>query len=977
MANVRVNINLTTSANFNLQQQAIAGEEVVVTAEAPIVQPDISANVANVSAAELINIPITGVSDFVNLQAGIEDGMNIRGSGSSGMAFIVDGANMRTGRGNSPFTNISFTAIEEMQIQTGGFNAEYGNVRSGVLNVVNKKPGKDRYSANVMLRYTPVQSRTFDKLANDSDSYWVFPFRYPNVRYVGAQEGLDVYDQRQYVNFEGWNEISRIFNEDEDPTNDLTPDQLLKVWDWQHRKGLANNEYDIDIPDYIADATITGPVPFIGKSLGNLRFLASYRKNQTAYIIPQSLDRNENWTAQFKVYSDLSQNMRLQMYGMMNEVNGMTNTSGVPTCGIWGGSMPSYPWGGSGIMDDVYDDEGLMWAWHKYNEAVTKRNNFGIEFTHTLSPKTFYKVRFQRMYDDYLAGLGELRDPAIVKTVGAMELDEAPWGWVLPQTYDVSGGGGFDLGGSWGEARDTSTVAVYTGNFDIESQLNQSMQIKAGIEFNYNDFDINARQTNDFLTIQSQWNVWQRQPIQAAAYAQTKLEFQGMIANLGFRMDYFDPTEGWIDHTPYDANFSAKVGVANLENEIEKRTLDKQVYLSPRMGVAFPITVNSKLFFNYGHFRQIQNLRNMFRIQGRHLGYVEQIGNPDLPMQKTVAYELGYEHNIADQYLLRVNGYYKDEMDEPQWVRFLSRDLTIDYEKRFPYAYSDTRGLEFTLEKKRRGSWYGGFVNYTFMARSTGDFGYEEHFESLADQRNYERTATVSQDRLIPQPFGRFNIEFYSPTDIGPKVAGVSLLGDWALNFLGEYRSGRTFRWTDGSDFPGLDQNVQWQDFYNLDLRLTKHLKTGIGNLQVFMDVENVFNKKYLHDTYGFNGDEDWEHYMRSLHLPTDIWEEFDAPYSYVPGDDEPGDFRDFDVKWVPIEVVGNVDDLGDPLTRPLYYETDSKTYKQWSGSEWKTADQGTVDQVLDDKAYIDMPNQQFFTFVNARIFRIGLRLNF
>lgn len=974
MQNVRVNINLTTTANFDLQQQAIAGEEVVVTAEAPIVQPDISANVANVNAAELVNIPITGVSEFVNLQAGIEPGMNIRGGSGSDLAFIVDGANMRTGRDNSPFTNISYTAIEEMQIQTGGFNAEYGNVRSGVINVVSKKPRSDRYSANVLLRYTPVQSRTFGKLPSDPDAYEVFPYMDPNVRYVGTQAALDIYDQRQYPNFEGWNKLSEIFNTDEDPTNDLTPDQLLEVWKWQHRKGLALNEFDIKIPDYVADATITGPVPFISKPLGNLRFLVSYRRNQTAYIIPQSRDRNEEYTAQFRIFSDLSQNMKLQLYGLVNQERGMVNTSGVPTGGLWSGAMPNYPWDDSSILEDVDDSSPLIWAWHAYNEGDIDRNNFGLEFTHTLSPATFYKVRVQRTYDEYLAGVKEYRDPTIVKKIGPMELDEAPWGWVLPQTYGV---GAFVMGGSWGEARDTSNVTLYTANFDIESQVNQVMQVKAGVEYNYHDFDINARQVNDFLTIQSQWNIWQRQPIEASAYAQTKLEFQGMIANLGVRFDYFDPTGTWINHTPYDPNFSAKVGVAHLEENIESVPLDKQYYLSPRMGVAFPITANSKLFFNYGHFRQLQNMRNMFRIQGRHLGYVEEIGNPELPMQKTVAYELGYEHNISDMFLLRVNGYYKDESNEPRWVRFLSRDLTIDYEKRFPYNYSDTRGLELTLEKKRLGGWFRGFINYTYMARSTGNFGYGTHFESMADQREFERTAEVSQNRLIPEPFGRFNFEFFTPKELGPRVAGISLLGDWAFNLLGEYRSGVTFRWTDGINMPGLNENVKWVDYYNLDLRLTKYVNTPIGQVQVYLDVDNVLNKKYLHRTHGFRGDQDWEHYMRSLHLPKNTFGKFEAPYAFVPGDDRPGDFRDFDVEWVPIEVVGNVKTLGDPMTRPLYYETETGLYKQWNGSEWRTADQSFVDQVLEDKAYIDMPNQKYFTFLNPRIFRIGFRFFF
>ncbi|MEJ2051760.1 MAG: carboxypeptidase-like regulatory domain-containing protein, partial [Calditrichota bacterium] len=73
---VSVNIDLTATQNFQLQPQALAGEEVVVEATAPVVQPDISANIANVTADEVESVPVAGVSEYINLQAGVEPGMS-------------------------------------------------------------------------------------------------------------------------------------------------------------------------------------------------------------------------------------------------------------------------------------------------------------------------------------------------------------------------------------------------------------------------------------------------------------------------------------------------------------------------------------------------------------------------------------------------------------------------------------------------------------------------------------------------------------------------------------------------------------------------------------------------------------------------------------------------------------------------------------------------------------------------------------
>ena len=73
-ANVRVFIDLTTTVNFSgefgLVEETIELAEITVVAELPVVQPDISANVANISAADVENLPLTSVNEVVRLEAG-------------------------------------------------------------------------------------------------------------------------------------------------------------------------------------------------------------------------------------------------------------------------------------------------------------------------------------------------------------------------------------------------------------------------------------------------------------------------------------------------------------------------------------------------------------------------------------------------------------------------------------------------------------------------------------------------------------------------------------------------------------------------------------------------------------------------------------------------------------------------------------------------------------------------------------------
>lgn len=82
----------------------------------------------------------------------------VRGEGGDQVQFMVDGMSMTSGINNDPFTGVSYTAVQEMQVQTGGFNVEYGNVRSGLVNVVTKEPERNRYTFDASVRYSPASS---------------------------------------------------------------------------------------------------------------------------------------------------------------------------------------------------------------------------------------------------------------------------------------------------------------------------------------------------------------------------------------------------------------------------------------------------------------------------------------------------------------------------------------------------------------------------------------------------------------------------------------------------------------------------------------------------------------------------------------------------------------------------------------------------------------------------------------------------
>ena len=63
--------------------------------------------------------------------------------------------------------------------------------------------------------------------------------------------------------------------------------------------------------------------------------------------------------------------------------------------------------------------------------------------------------------------------------------------------------------------------------------------------------------------------------------------------------------------------------------------------------------------------------------------------------------------------------------------------------------------------------------------------------------------------------------------------------------------------------------------------------------------------------------------------------------------------------------------------TRPFYYVASSKQYYQLVNGTWQEVESSRLQKVLDDKAYIDMPNLETFSFLNPRNIFYGIRISF
>ena len=142
---IKISIDVTTTLNFQLQTSVLESEEVTVTAERKIVRKDLTSTLSIVGSDEIAEMPVEEFEDILALQAGIIIGtggeIHIRGGRSSEISYLVDGISVTDPFSGELAIEIENNSIQELQVISGTFNAEYGQAMSGIIDIVTKDGG--------------------------------------------------------------------------------------------------------------------------------------------------------------------------------------------------------------------------------------------------------------------------------------------------------------------------------------------------------------------------------------------------------------------------------------------------------------------------------------------------------------------------------------------------------------------------------------------------------------------------------------------------------------------------------------------------------------------------------------------------------------------------------------------------------------------------------------------------------------------
>lgn len=146
----------TKKIDFEMDESVLAyGQEIVVIGEKPLLEVEQTASEISFSSHEIQGKIVENVNELLVQQPGIvksDNKIHIRGGRADEGMYIVDGISIKdplSGYGNTLYINAD--AIEELKVITGGFNAEYGQAMSGIIDVVTKEGG-DEYRGSFKIK---------------------------------------------------------------------------------------------------------------------------------------------------------------------------------------------------------------------------------------------------------------------------------------------------------------------------------------------------------------------------------------------------------------------------------------------------------------------------------------------------------------------------------------------------------------------------------------------------------------------------------------------------------------------------------------------------------------------------------------------------------------------------------------------------------------------------------------------------------
>ena len=878
---IRVVSDITTNLDVELSTAVVEGGEVEVIAERPVVDANQTTSRSLVTGDEIARLPVTSLQDVISRTSNsyegfirgsrryetrtVIDGIDVtdalnqiapNGTGQSYSGLVYDNTN-RANQTNPSLFNLNPEGVEEVTVNTGATEARYGAASGGVV-AVTLSEGRGPIRGSGSFRISPQINRP----GPDSLGFY--------------EDAADYFTERD----------QRLANAD--------PAAPLFTW--------TADKYSSGDPEVDARGSVGGSIT---DAWG---FFFTGQWFQTHGYEPNEFRRRLN--GQLKTTYQISQNTRLSAIGIVEDR------------GLWGN------WNNTSYSD----------FWRFYLEGVAQNDGGSylgsLKLTQILSPTSFLDVQAYRTYqrsrygyvDDDGNGFTDVgengdfidfTDPFnIAKYIGT-GTDKSKMFYENISDGFSDTGLTLPAGNRYKAARpqpysEDAKQATNGFKVDYSNQLTRNHYLQTGTELKLYTFDYQQvygiDQTGSKLNgalEPFQLQDWERHPWNLALYASDRMEYAGLIVNLGLRaefanrdmekiVDFFHPfvrdtvQAGIVYQSVTDESGNVTV-VPMLDadgNEIPRMLArnnfergDKvgtDVFLNPSIGVSHPIGETAAMYFSYARTQQLVPFTTLYQFydgnSSNNVFFTYQ--DPERAPITSNNYELGVQWEFSPGWGLDANAYMRSIENYGQ-ANLQASNRNPEGEQTLvgnthtfatSAGYADVRGIELTLRRNplelAKDFRLGLTASYTFSSVEQSNF---------AGANTTSFTDTTAAGTTTTLPFGNAEDFRNFPQQVrgGASVltggydrthrfvlrSVASLPYDFSVGLTGNLESGFLYPKVIGADDRDREL-LTGPTNYQIDLRLEKRFTfMGRYGVDAYMDVTNLTNHQNIVAYENFTAD--------------------------------------------------------------------------------------------------------------------------
>jgi hypothetical protein len=874
---ITVSLDQTLEMNINLQGEAVQLGEMVISAERKVVDKNQTSTKTTVTSEELQSIPTVSALEILNTTPGAYKGF-VRGGKINETKTIVEGvdvsdqlysvsaeqtnlgilqASVKLTRNESSKlssqSTVNFSAVEQFSLTTGATGAENASATAGTINYALKE-GSGSINGSVQARVSQ-----FNGLTYNGPNVYAADVIYFNDK-TSTNGRLKAYRQQR----DSLIGLSRVV-----PTaliNNIFADST-RSGKYVYTPGRYNNQ---EKPLMDIEASIGGNVT------DEWRFFLTGRYFDSHGRFPNERNREADMT--LKTSYALTNAIKLNVFGIVNDRGK-----------LFGWKNTAYNDFGRYFLEGIPKNDGLDYV-------------ASAKVTHVLSPSTFYEVQVSQTYrnnrygytDENGDGYCDLNEggdfiamdnAADVAKYISSPADGTTNPYYLGKFFRVGneasqsqlpppfGVGNVQVDFTRPQFYYENTVAIArTVRGDITSQVDFHNQLKAGFSFRFHEISKIERNSSlgaDASDARLRLLVenWKFYPTELSGYLSDRMEYGGLVINLGLRVDRYDPhAKDYANYYNLFVPDTVLVDGGRYRENLPYRggnDIDAKWFFSPRVGVSHPISENAAMFFSYSRqaipppFARLYSAYNIvFGAPGSFPNF--QSLNQDLT--KSSNYELGVQWEFMPaRFGLNFTAYMRDvENYSPAAVTLqLAAGQNVLW---FTGQYADSRGVEVSLQALKQSYFdflsVNGRVSYAYTyVKASGWVGNDAAQQTLftaADSLKFGNTL----------PFGNFqyynkvqnNVTGSSSTLTGGydrthRISYVLVLGlpeDIQLSSIGTFQSGFYYPITNAnvvSDARVLGRELGTSPWNKMvDFRLEKGFRFDNLRFAIFAEVKNAFN---------------------------------------------------------------------------------------------------------------------------------------